>query len=136
MVVKAHQYQIEILALCLKQIPVCMFMYFCIINIIGVLIITVKSAQTITSYKMTTYQRGSMLSPPKRIPIQLLLYEMTTCLTQPATTFVVPKWKKLFKTATAKLYPAEKWEAMHEKYVSLIIFTLLLLYNAKFLYCL
>ena len=35
-----------------------------------------------------------MLSPPKQIPIQLLLYKMTTCLAQPATTFFVSQMKK------------------------------------------
>ena len=35
-----------------------------------------------------------MLSPPKPIPMQLLLYKTTTCLTRPATTFFVPQMKK------------------------------------------
>ena len=42
-------------------------------------------------YKMTTHPRRPTLSPPKQSPIQLLLYEMTTCLTRPATTFLSPK---------------------------------------------
>ena len=34
---------------------------------------------------------------------------------RPGTTFLSPKWKKnLSKTATAKIYTAEKWEAMHK----------------------
>ena len=52
-------------------------------------------------------------------------------LTQPTITFFVPQMKKnLSKTTTAKLYPTKKWEAMHN--VSMIIFTLLLPYNAKY----
>ena len=67
-------------------------------------------------YKTTTRLRLPMLSPPIPILIQSLLYKTTTCLTRPATTFFVPQMKKtLPKTATAKLYPAEKWEAMHKK---------------------
>ena len=45
-------------------------------------------------YKMTTHLRQPMLSLPKQIPIQLLLYKMTTCLSQPATTFFVSQMKK------------------------------------------
>ena len=71
---------------------------------------TVKPAQTTTSI------RQPVLSPPKQIPIQSLLYKTTTCLTRPATTYFVPQMKKnLSKTATAKFYPAEKWVAMHKK---------------------
>ena len=56
------------------------------------------------------------MSLPKPIPIQLLLYKMTTCLTRAVTTFFVMQMKKtLSKTTTAKLYPAKKWEAMHKK---------------------
>ena len=65
-------------------------------------------------YKMTTCLRRPMLSLPKQISIQSLLYKMTTCLTRPGTNFFVPQIKKtLSKTTTAKLYPVEKWEAMH-----------------------
>ena len=39
--------------------------------------------------KMTTCLRWPMLSPPKQIPIWLLLFNMITCLTQPAATFFV-----------------------------------------------
>ena len=45
-------------------------------------------------YKTTTHLRWPMLSPPKPIPIQLLLYKMTTCLMRPTTTFFVPQMKK------------------------------------------
>ena len=41
-------------------------------------------------YKTTTHLRWPMLSPPKPIPIQSLLYKMTTCL----ATFFVPQMKK------------------------------------------
>ena len=52
-------------------------------------------------YKITSCLRRPMLSPPKPIPIQLLLYKTTTCLTQSATTFFVPQMKKnLSKTTT------------------------------------
>ena len=44
--------------------------------------------------KMTTRLRQPILSPPKPIPIQSLLYKITTCLMQPATTFFVPQMKK------------------------------------------
>ena len=62
-------------------------------------------------YKATARLRRPMLSPPKQIPIQSLLYKTTTCLTRPATTFFVSQIKKnLFKITTTKLYPAKKWE--------------------------
>ena len=73
---------------------------------------TVKPAETTTSIKRP------MLSPPKPIPIQSLLYKTTTYLTLPATTFFVPQIKKKknqSKTAIAQLYPAEKWEVMHKE---------------------
>ena len=67
-------------------------------------------------YKTTTRLRWPMLSPPKQILIQLLLYKTTTCLTQPATTFLSPKWKKtLSKTTTKKLYLAKKWETNRQQ---------------------
>ena len=68
-------------------------------------------------YKTTTCLRWPKLSPPKPILIQLLLHnKMTTCLMQPAITFFVPQIKKkLSKTATAKLHPAEKWEVVCKK---------------------
>ena len=37
-----------------------------------------------------------MLSIPKWIPVQSLLYEMITCLTQPATSFFVSQIKKAY----------------------------------------
>ena len=67
-------------------------------------------------YKTTTHLQQPMLNLPKPIPIQLSLYKTTTSQMQPATTFFVPQMKKnLSKTATAKLYPAKKVEAMHKK---------------------
>ena len=83
-------------------------------------------------YKTTTRLRRPMLSFPKPIPIQLLLYKTTTCLMWPVTTVIVPQMKKsLSKTATAKLYLAKKMEAMQKKKIakclSDYIFTLLLL---------
>ena len=59
-----------------------------------------------------------MLSSPKQIPIQSLLYKTTTCLTQPATTLPRDEMGNI-RIAT-----------MHKKNFSLIVFTLLLLYNA------
>ena len=65
-----------------------------------------------------------MLSPPKPIPIQLLLFKMTPCLLQPAATFFVPQMKKnLPKTTTAKIYPAKKCEAMHKKINIFLIYS-------------
>ena len=52
-----------------------------------------------------------MLSPPKQIPLQSLLYKTTTCLTRLATTFFwLANEQKLSKTATTKLYPAKEWK--------------------------
>ena len=49
-----------------------------------------------------------MLNLPKQIPVELLLYKTTICLTQPPTTFfLLPSGKKLSKT-TAKLYLAKE----------------------------
>ena len=61
-------------------------------------------------YKTTTRLRRPVLSPPQQIPIELLLYNMTTCLKQPATTFCLPSEKNLSKTTTTKLYLAKKWK--------------------------
>ena len=44
-------------------------------------------------YKMTTCLRQPMLSLPKPIPIQLLLYKTTTSLMRPAATCFVPQMK-------------------------------------------
>ena len=87
---------------------------------------------------MTTRLRRPVLSLPKQIPMQSLLYKMTTCLTRPATTFFVLQIKKnLSKTTTKKLYPAKKWETNLRqqcmKNKRLPDYTLLLHYNAKFI---
>ena len=64
---------------------------------------------------MTTCLRQPVLSLPKQIPKQLLLYKTTTCLAQPANTFFVSQVKKnLSKTTATKLYPAKKWETIME----------------------
>ena len=58
------------------------------------------------------------MSLPKPIPIQLLLYKMTTCLARAVTTLFVMQMKKktlCCKTTTAKRYPVKKWEAVHKK---------------------
>ena len=86
-------------------------------------------------YKMTTCLRQQIVSLSKQILIQSLLYKTTTCLTRPAATYFVLQMKKnLPKTATAKLYLAEKWEAMHKNkslcIKIVIMFTVLLRYNA------
>ena len=74
-------------------------------------------------YKMTTPLRRPMLSPPKPVFIQLLLYKMTTRLTWLATTIFVPQRKKnLSKTTTAKLNPVTELEAMNKKYLSYCIY--------------
>ena len=81
-------------------------------------------------YKMTTDLRQPMLSLPKQIPIQSLLQKMTTCLTQPATTFFLSQMKKnLSITTTTKLYLAKKWET-NIRQQCIILY--LLYYNAKF----
>ena len=60
-------------------------------------------------YKTTTRLRRPLLSQPKQILIQLLLYKMTTCLTQSATTFFISQMKKyLPKTTATKLHKAQK----------------------------
>ena len=66
---------------------------------------------------MITSLRQPILSLPKPIPIQSLMYKTTTCLTWPLTTFFVPKWKEMSKTATAKHYLAGKWEACIKSYI-------------------
>ena len=65
-----------------------------------------------------------MLSPPKQIHVQSLLYKKTACLMRTATTFFDFQMKKsLSKTTTTKLYPAKECEkqheTMHKKYLSL-----------------
>ena len=82
-----------------------------------------------TSVKTATYLRGPILSPPKQISVQLLLYKTTTF-------FVSQMEQNLSKTATTKLHPAKKWETSIRRQgikinLSLIIFTLLLLCIAR-----
>ena len=91
-------------------------------------------------YKTTIRLRRPVLSPSKQIPIQSLLYKTTTCLKRPATTFFVSQMKK--KTCLKQplqnftqrrngkqSYGNNAWKIN----ASLIIFILLLFYNAKFL---
>lgn len=61
-----------------------------------------------------------LVSLPKPMLKQLLLYMTTTCLTQPLITCLVPK----IKTATAKSYSVEKWTTIHKKYMSLRLYVL------------
>ena len=57
-----------------------------------------------------------MLSPPKQIHVQSLLYKKTACLMRTATTFFDFQMKKsLSKTTTTKLYPAKECEKQHMK---------------------
>ena len=92
--------------------------------------------------KMIIHLRQPILCPPKQTPMQLLLYKTTTCITRPATTFFVSQMKKnLSKTTTTRLYPVKKWETNIRQQgikinLSLIMFTLLLLCNIKFVSCL
>ena len=74
---------------------------------------TVKPVQTTNLYMKATHLGQPILSPPKQIPLQLLLYKMNTCLMQPATTFFVSKIKKnLSKINTTELYLAKKWKTI------------------------
>ena len=74
------------------------------------------------------------------LTIQLLLYKTATCLTRPTTTFFVSQMKRkpvknnYYKTLPCKEMVGNKHKAkIHKRInVSVIIFTLLLLYNAKF----
>ena len=77
------------------------------------------------SWELEPLQHTFMLSLPKPIPMQLLLYKTTTCLMQSATTFFVPQRKKtLSKTTTVKLHPAKIWEVMHKNKLSLWLYLL------------
>ena len=60
--------------------------------------ISLKSQTGMNSFRLSCERtvRQAMLSLPKQIPVQLLLYKMATCLTQPATIFLSPKWKKAY----------------------------------------
>ena len=42
-------------------------------------------------YNAITHLRRLTLGIPKKIPIRLLLFKTTTCLTQPATTYFGPQ---------------------------------------------
>ena len=70
---------------------------------------------------MTTRLRQPVLSLPKQIPIQLLLYNTVTCLMQPATTFLVPLMKKkaclkqLLQNFTQHRNGKIHMETMHKK---------------------
>ena len=67
--------------------------------------ITVKLVQTTTSLRLT------ILSSPKQILVQSLLYKTTTCLTRPATTFFcLPNENMPSKTTTKKFYATKKCE--------------------------
>ena len=72
-------------------------------------------------YKTTTRLRRSVLSPPKQIPINSLLYKTTTCLTRPATTFFVSQMKKkTYLKRPPQNLPSEEMgnnhmETMHKK---------------------
>ena len=77
-------------------------------------------------YKMTTDLRQPMLSLPKQIPIQSLLQKMTTCLTQPATTFFLSQMKKKsVYNNHYKTLPSEEMGNKHKTAMHNIIFTLL-----------
>ena len=45
-------------------------------------------------HNMNTHLRWPVLSLPKPIPTESLLFKMTTCLMHPTTTFLSPKLKK------------------------------------------
>ena len=65
-------------------------------------------------YKTTTRLRRPMLSPPKQIPIQLLLYKTTTCLTRPATIFFcLPNDKKPVYNNHHKTLPTKEMRNKH-----------------------
>ena len=67
-----------------------------------------------------------MLSLPKQIPVQSLLYKTTTCLTRPVNTFLSTKWKKVcLKQPLKTLSSEEMWNNALKINVFLIISTLL-----------
>ena len=70
-------------------------------------------------YKMTSHLRRLMLSPPKQISIQSLLYKTNTCLTRAATTFFVSQMKK-----TCLKQPLKNYFVKLERY-----FVILSLFN-------
>ena len=56
-----------------------------------------------------------MVSLPQQIPIRPLLYKITTCLTQPATTFFVSQMKKkTYLKQPYKTLPSEEMENKHK----------------------
>ena len=60
---------------------------------------------------MTTHLRWPLLSLPKQIPLELLLYKMKTVYCDQWPLFLSPKWKqKQPKTTTTKLYLTKKEE--------------------------
>ena len=63
-------------------------------RIIQVLIICSQTCSNNHLYKLTTRLRRPILNLPKPVNIQSLLYKVSTCLTQPVTTFFVPQMKK------------------------------------------
>ena len=65
-------------------------------------------------HNTTTRLRQPVLSLAKQIPIKSLLYTMTTCLMQPATTFFCLPSLNLSKMTATKVYPAKKWETIME----------------------
>ena len=83
--------------------------------------------------KVTTRLRRPRLSSSKQIPVQSLLCKMTTCLTRPATN-LSPKWKKSLSKTTTKNFIQQR--TPEQTSGTMILFTLLLLYNAKFVQCL
>ena len=81
---------------------------------------------------MTASVKRPMLSPSKQIPVQLLLSNATS-----DHFFDYQMIDTLSQTTTTKLYPVKKCKKnirnnAKKIEVSLIIFTLLLIYNAKF----
>ena len=87
-------------------------------------LINVKKLYSRTSlnnhpHKTTTRLRRPVLSPPKEIPIQWLLYKTTNYLTRPATTFFVSQVKKtclkrLLQNFTQPRNGKQSW-TMHKK---------------------
>ena len=65
-------------------------------------------------HNATTCLRQPMLSPPKQIPIQSILYEMTTCLTRPAANFFVPQMNKTCLNKHYKTLTSEKKGNKHK----------------------
>ena len=91
---------------------------------------------TVKHVQWTNSVRGQMLSLPKWILVQSLLYKTTTCLARPSTIFLSPKWKKAYLKQPLTNFIQQRnakqtQETMH-KNKRLFIFTLLLLFYAKF----